>query len=258
MDLQGLKTTALRELAAQQAGYKKTVHKTKAAILAFLASCNLTTASNAEESLESRLQRLQKSKLIAYCAMYPDYKKSYDRKASSFHIEFLVKKNVDLSVSVDDIPESTRRLKQLMEKTKDELLAMLDGSDSLVRSDKEVIARMILANESSSTPDEILRKLTTKELRARAEKHPLYNADSFTSKADLIRFLTEHTGETVTTATTANEATTTATEAVSPAAPDEDETEAIVPIDVRQFMDDKPDREQLKEAIIKMLTCKSI
>lgn len=245
-DLQKLQPSSLRKIAISISNssnrYKKTIHgKNKDTLISYITSINKTVETDRE--IVAKLRPMKKEALIEYCKKYPDYKKSYERKSTEFHIHFLADKKVDLSKPSDDISEETKMLKSLMTLKKSELLNRVKNlpiwQSSIERRDKEYLARLLLTENGTITDnfnnDSIeLNKLTLKELRSRAVKHPLYNSDSFgKSKAQLIKFLNEHSD-------------------YEPKDKKDEEEGMISPIDVQSFFV-KPDLNELKNALRKLL-----
>lgn len=249
-DLQRLQPSNLRKIAISISNadnrYKKTIHgKNKETLISYIMSSNRKIETT-DTDLVAKLRLMKKEKLLEYCQKYPDYKKSYERKSTEFHVHFLADKKVDLSKPSDDISDETKMLKSLMTLKKSELLNRAKNlpvwQSSMERRDKEYLARLLLT-ENGTLPDSFdndemeLNKLTLKELRSKAVKHPLYNSESFgKSKAQLIKFLSEHSDYKA---------------EIEPKEKDEEEGK-ISPIDVQSFFA-KPDLNELRNALRKLL-----
>jgi hypothetical protein len=249
-DLQKLQPSSLRKIAISISNsgnrYKKTIHgKNKDTLISYITSINQIVETDTD--LVAKLRPMKKETLIEYCKKYPDYKKSYERKSIEFHIHFLADKKVDLSKPSDDVSEETKMLKSLMTLKKSELLSRVKSlpiwQSSIERRDKEYLARLLLT-ENGSLPESFnndnieLNKLTLKELRSRAVKHPLYNYSFGKSKAQLIKFLNEHSDY--------------EPEAEPETKPNQEEEGRISPIDIQNFFV-KPDLNELKNALRKLL-----
>lgn len=246
--LEDMKTPELLNIAILKSSneyrFKKTIHgKNKDTLIEFIKNCSDKPITN--NNLFISLQKLSKEDLINYCQGYIDYKKSYERKCKEFQVEFLVSKNFD--ISDNKVSPEIEKMKKLMSLKKTDLLNYLKKKEifksSFERKDKEELAKMLINDdiklilENSSTSDSCLfSKKSLRELKDLAMKNPLYNTKTFgKSKSNLIDFLKNHSH--------------------IKHKEENDDEECVSPINIHEFMI-KPDPEQIREALTKILTSK--
>jgi len=253
----------LREMAMSislpENRFKRTIHgKNKTSLINYILSIPEKKMDDGQKKLIENLRQLDKDILLQHCHNFPDYKKSYDRKSKDYHVDFLTKKKIDLSKSVlENVTEETKKLKTLMSLKKTQLLEkvrlLANYKPSMERQGKEFLANLLFQEledktKSSQLPttttiitstEQDLQKLNLKELRKKAQEHPLYHAESLgKSKTQIIQFLCD-----VSTGKVKME--------------DEVEEEEIPgqksPLDIDEFLE-PPNHEELKEALLKILT----
>lgn len=202
---------------------------------------------------------MTKDRLLQYCNNYEDFKKSFEKKKKAFLVDFLLKKNVDLTGA--EMPERTKQLKALLQLKKAELVARVRKhplfTPSIEKRPKEYLARFLLTDDGSvsATAEAAaaaaaavavpLEHMSVTELRAQAQKHPLYNAESFgKTRARLIKFLRDHPCDA---AEQPLDAGATMEEE------DDDENEgSYSPINIDEYLRE-PDEKELRDALVKIL-----
>lgn len=240
---QKMKPAELRDLAMELSTpslkYKKTVHgKNKETLIQYLTAIHAEKEFSPDPQLQERLVAMDKEVLLQHCRQFCDYRKSFDRKNRDFHIDFLLRKNVDLSAPVAS--ESNEKLKNLLSHKKEELIVMARKLPSyrpnIDRKGKEFLATFIMEKMDTDHTENggQLMMMSLKELKEIASKNPLYNEKSFgKTKADLLSFIQNHGREGT--------------------AVEEDEPDAVSPVNLQDFFV-QPNPEELRDALTKILT----
>lgn len=244
---QAMKPAELRTLAMKMSipslKYKKTVHgKNKDTLIDYLTAVIMDREFVPDPQLKERLAEMDKEVLIQYCRQFSDYRNSFDKKHRDFHVDFLLRKNVDTTVAPVVSSEENEKVKNLLTHKKEELIMMARKlpcyRPTLDRMGKEFIVNFILDKMGDENNEDAYMMMSIKELKELAMKNPLYNEKSFgKTKGDLISFLKNNDHGTV-------------------EPNDDEEGDAVSPMNLQEFFV-QPDPQELRDALTKILTSHS-